>query len=127
MSLEIDGLIVHPELDGLEELKEIAYECEFPISEIIDYYERIKNCSCVRNRDKQSLIDCLYLIVYDRVSINCIINEYDPKNSGNFNDYMKKHYKKVEDSISEALYRVYGDAAIEDLPEQCQFAKIIKR
>ena len=51
----------------LRELQEIAYEYDFPISDIVEYYETIKNYPCVLAKDEQSLIDCLYLIDLQRV------------------------------------------------------------
>ena len=98
------------------DLQEIAYEYDFPIGNIVDYYERIKNYPFVLARDEQSLIDCLYLIVQDRVSNSFIISQYD--GSYPFKDYLHDNYKSVEDSINDALYRIYDEEAIPYLSEK---------
>ena len=120
------------EFEDFDELKELAEELQFPISEIIGYYEKIKCYPCVINRnDKQLLFECLYLIVFDivcdRVSFSCSINEYDRLSCGDFKSHVEKGYKSVDDSISEALYRIYGDEALNDLPTKHQIFGRSKR
>lgn len=109
----------------LRELQEIAYEYDFPISDIVDYYETIKNYPCVLAKDEQSLIDCLYLIVQDRVSNSYIISRWD--GNGSFQEYIKYNCKPLSYSISDALYRVYEDYAIPNLSEQYKYVKRLER
>lgn len=111
----------------LEELQEIAYEYDFPLHKIVKYYEMIKNYPCVLERDEQSLIDCLYLIVQDRTSIYYILSQYNPKIDGTFEEFKKEKYKSLEYSISDALYRTYDEAAIDNLSEQYKYLKKIKK
>lgn len=112
---------------SVDELREIAYEYDFPISDIMEYYERIRNYPCVLNRDEQSLIDCLYLIVQDRVSISYIISQYNPIVDGDFEQFKKEKYKSLEYSISDALYRIYDEAAINNLSEQYKYVKRLEK
>lgn len=106
----------------LEDIREIAYEYQFPKVIILKYYELIKDYPCVVKSNKQNLIDCLYLIVQDRVSMNYIVSLYD----GTFpiDEFKREKYKSLKYSISDALYRIYDEEAIPDL---CDKYKYIKR
>ena len=112
---------------SIDELREISYEYDFPLYKIVKYYHMIKNCPCVLERDEQSLIDCLYLIVQDRTSIYYIIAQYNPKVDGTFEQFKKEKYKSLEYSISDALYRIYDEAAIDNLSEQYKYTKRLEK
>lgn len=105
----------------LSVLQEIAEEYEFPISNILEYYETIKDYHCVLTMDEQYLIDCLNLIVQDRVSMSYIISQYDPTRDGSFEKYKLENYKSLEYSISDGLYRIYEEKAIPYLSEEYKY------
>lgn len=102
-------------------LQEIATENDFPISTVIEYYEMIRNYHCVITMDEQYLIDCLYFIVQDRVSMSYIISQYNPTRDGSFENYKLENYKSLEYSISDGLYRIYEEKAIPYLSEEYKY------
>ena len=118
----------------LNELKEIAIEY-FDIDnedifknnydQFIIGYNYIKNCNCVKGRNAESLIDCLYFIASDiasneffKTTTDCYGNEFD--------NYQEKH-KSLEYIVSDALYRIYDEDAIPNLSEQYVYIKKLKR
>lgn len=102
-------------------LQEIAEEYEFPISNILEYYEAIKDYHCVIAMDEQYLIDCLNLIVQDRASMSYIISQYDPSSDLSFEEYKQEKYKSLEYSISDGLYRIYEEKAIPYLSKEYKY------
>lgn len=117
----------------LNKLKEIAVEY-FDIDEeeklqndwkeFMYCYDIIKNCPCVKAKDTESLIDCLYLVASDIASNDFFRTTKD--NYGNkFYNYLEKH-KSQEYIISDALYRIYDEEAISNLSNEYRNLKKLK-
>lgn len=88
-------------------------------------YNFIKNYDCVKGRDEESLINCLYFIASDIASNEFFKTTHD--SYGNiFTNYNQK-YKPLDYIISEALYRTYGDDSLPCLSDNYIYEKKLIR
>lgn len=90
----------------IEILKELSEEYGIPVERIKSYYNKLQEYPFVENSDEDLVKECLERIVQD-VSTN----EFLKENNQN------QRQKQLKYSISDALYNVYGDEAINYLDE----------
>lgn len=117
-----------------KKLEEIAREY-FYLGDEEDYqenWEEFKKCfgkvlsyPYVKNGSPLLLENALYLIANGIARNNFLKSKID--NFGNhFDNYDRKH-SDIEDIISEALYRTYGDIALPNLSSKYVLVKGLKR
>lgn len=88
-------------------------------------YEKLRHCPCVESKDEDSLIDCLYIIASD-IASDDFFKTTEDMYGNKFYNYEKMH-KSLDYMISDALYRVYDDYAIESLSKSYIYMKKLKK
>lgn len=99
-----------------EKLLELEEEYEIGFTELMNYYIALKDIPCVQKGDENSLLDCLHLLIQDRISNE--FNQEEMKKRGDNQENLDYENKPLEYSVSDALYRIYEDEAIPYLTEQ---------
>lgn len=91
----------------LEVLKELSEEYGISLNAIKSYCNRLMGYDFVKDNDESLFYECLERIVQDACT-----NEFIKEKSDSEDDQ-----KKIEYSISDALYNVYGDDVLSYLDE----------
>ena len=108
----------------LSKLKEIAIEYfdienedifKSNFDQFLMGYNYIKNCDCVKGRDEESLINCLYFVASD-IASNEFFKTTNDAYGNTFSNFSRK-FKPLDFIISEALYRAYGDNSLSCLSD----------
>ena len=97
----------------LNVLEELANEYEIPLEKVKLYYNMLLEIPCVMSYDVDMLYECLVNIIQD-VKTSEFVEEEKEKMGA----FVGKEAKTLNYSISDALYRTYGDEAIPYLSEE---------
>jgi len=93
-----------------ERLEQIAEEYDISISRVKSYYEILKKYPVVESYNEELLFECLEEVVQDMSTNEFIIEDTDKFTH-------EDKIKPLKYSISDALYRTYGDDAVPYLDE----------
>ncbi len=107
-----------------EKLLELKNEYEISFSNLLKYYTALKSIPCVERGSEELFADCLETLIQDRVS-NSFKRE-QMLNSGYNVKEISYASKRLDYSISDALYRIYDEEAIPYLTEQYKRERKIK-
>lgn len=92
-----------------EELEFLASEYESKIETVMKYYEILKEVPCVINHERELFLECLETLIQERKS---------EKMLGETKSQTSEKYQTLEFSVSDSLFRVYGDDAVPYLSEE---------